>query len=106
MEYIIKVISSVGVGFIGILFYTFFKAAKYFKNKDHDFSFRKLRVENKLPFYWCMIMLILSAILFNWIPETADGISAVTGIDFLNNIAGFFTLGAGLRALMNKTNKP
>ena len=100
MKVILDILISIGIGSLGILFYTLWRSKMYFLKKEtQDFSLSKLIHDNLGAWVWSILIIALTSILTIAIPETADGISTFTGLELAANKASFFTFGLGLIAL-------
>ena len=100
MSVVLDILISIGIGVLGILFYTLWRSKRYFlSNETRTFSLSKLIHDNIGAWIWSILIITLTSILTIAIPETADGISTFTGLELAANKASFFTFGLGLIAL-------
>lgn len=111
MELLIEILKSVGVGFIGIIFYTLLKSTKYFvmwnpfrKIKPkliNKWSFRKLAGENFGAWAWALLMIVIMAVVAELSPETLSALESL-GFSVTEEIGSFLTLGFTLSIMVKE----
>ncbi len=101
MELILEVLKSVGVGLVGILFFTLWRSRKFILGKQ-KFKFKLILKENLGAWLWSLSIILLTAIIVIAIPSAAKGITGLTGLEVADNPASFFTFGLGLSGLNKK----
>jgi len=101
METTLLILKAVGVGFAGVILATLIKAQKYVTSPS-TFVWSRFIQENKLAWIWCAVIVLLTAIIVSFVPDTAPAIKALFGIDFSGSIGSYLVLGIGLSALAKK----
>ncbi len=112
METDVNIWACIGLGLLGIVFFTFFKSRKHFIEwnpfkprtvKVNDtWSFSVLLQENFGAWLWSFVMIVLVAVVVGYIPDVAEAISENLGLTVGTTSKSFFTLGIALSALVKK----
>jgi hypothetical protein len=104
MEIFLDTISSLSIGLLGILFFTLWRAKRFFIG-GKKLSLRIFYKENIGSWIWASMVIVVTSVLISFVPEISVGISSFTGLEIATNKASFFTYGLGLSGLTGKKQR-
>ena len=96
MEQIIMVLQHGGLSLAGLLIYSLISIRNNIKNFDINIFWH----DNKPFWIWAFSLQIIFSFLIAFIPESADAVSTLSGIDLTQPMA-FLTSGAALAGIAN-----
>jgi hypothetical protein len=96
METLLLILEHLLLSLTGLLIYSLIAVKDYLKT----FSFSKFWLENKIFWIWAFTLQFLFALLVGLIPESAEAIKTLSGID-LNESMAFLSSGGVLASLAN-----
>ena len=103
MEALITILSNIGLGICGFLFYSLWNSRKFFVKKDENWVLTKFVVENLQTWVFNTIIITMIAIIVYSVPEVFEAIRNLTGLELSDQTpGGFFTLGILIIPLTNK----
>ncbi len=103
----ILILQQIGVGILAVLIYNVFKFQKLLNKKELATKtfWRSFWIESKATWIWTALMLVLISVVIYALPESAESISTLTGLNVGTQLVSFFTLGLGLSSLVDTKNQ-
>ncbi len=108
MENIWHILATVGIGLLGIVFYTLFRSKKYFiqwkpfkeVRPKHvgKWSAKTLVNENAGNWMWSLIIIVVISLLYEYVPEAIEPLADWAALDITDK-ASFFLMGLTLCAM-------
>ena len=99
----ILILQQIGIGILAILIYNVFKFHKFLNKKELTTKvfWEAFWIESKFTWIWTIIMIILISLVIYVLPESAESINTLTGLNVGTQLVSFFTVGLGLSSLVD-----
>lgn len=99
----VEISTQLGVSILGMLIYNLFKFKSFLNLDDVTTKVFWFSVFDscKIKWLWSFLMLLLISVIIKIIPESADSIKSLTGLDIGSELVSFFTLGIALSSLVD-----
>lgn len=94
MEAISVILTNIGLGICGFLFYSLWNSRKYFTDKSENWVLTKFVMENLQTWVFNTIIITLVAIIVYNVPEVFEAVQELSGLELSDKTpGGFFTFG-------------
>ena len=99
----ILILQQIGVGILAVLIYNVFKFQKLLNKKElaTKVFWQSFWTGSKFTWIWTLLMLVLISVVIYALPESAESINTLTGLNVGTQLVSFFTLGLGLSSLVD-----
>jgi len=100
----IQILEQLGVGVLAILLYSVFKFRKFLKMPNQlktKVFWESFWVESKFTWIWSILLILLLSTIIKILPESAESIKTLTGLEIGKSLVSFFTVGIGISSLVD-----